>query len=120
MIRIKQYITLFLLEIYLFPLLFQPIHTALHGLQKHHAIHQLCNLNTSIVFLETQDESISNQEDICPICNYQFVIVDITKISTFESVMRSFFCRFEIGKAKNPKKLVFETNSPRAPPLSIA
>jgi len=115
--NIKKHIAILLIGIFIFPLLFQPLHVLLH-----HKYHPFLCANTSFetVFVGESTDLHFHQTDKnerCPICDYHFslnqlppVIVSVAVVPLLMSTVHE----------KNISASIVEFNSvksPRAPPV---
>ena len=113
---LKKYIAVLLVGIFIIPIGYQAIHVTWHHSADHGCEHHCHSA------VETGKPSVSglllgsqNEED-CPVCVYQFAIVDLPEeplYCTFTSVIESTLNDLEIHPAFSQ---VQSTRSPRAPP----
>lgn len=116
MIRIKKYIAILLLGIFISPITFQSFHIVWHHSHGSHGDHELCHIKVSAKPLCSVIKTVSQKDKHCLICEYQFPINDLPKVSIFRSitpVIKSSLNEFGIQLYFQQ---VFSNKSPRAPP----
>lgn len=119
MICTKKYIVLFLLGIFLFPILFQSIHIVYHHKHEHGFENQTINKSFSEndVCLTTTDALLHQNE--CIICDYQFSINDLPDTAVFRTISSKIISLLD-EKIINPYyHQNFSKKTPRAPPFPI-
>lgn len=97
-----------LLGVFVFPLLFQPLHETKHCKQP--AISVKC-LDYSMV---GADSHISGS---CPICDFQFLVNDIPQISVFRAAVPCIVRPFADLKPSSYSLQNISPKTPRAPPV---
>ena len=107
-----------MLGIFLSPILYQSIHIVWHTLSvEKEDVHSCCHeqniSNSSAIPI------ISNQQDICPVCNYQFSVNDLSAKQNFEFILQEIFILFKENKKSAYEFQIFYLNSNRAPPLLV-
>lgn len=120
MIRLKKHITVLLIGIFFFPVVFQSIHMVWHQSHSSSCEHHECNhkppTNTTQPFAE---KCIKNNET-CPVCFYQFSINNVTKISHLTIQIIAKTCHYKAIAIAQQYQQVFAEKSPRAPPIPIS
>ena len=120
MIRLRKHIAFLLFGIFFFPIIFQSIHIVWHHSHDYTNEQHLCLIETNDKDNFNKIENISQKEEICPICEYQFSLNNLPKISIFRTIIPKFTCSYiEIASQKQYKQ-VFRDKSSRAPPILIS
>jgi hypothetical protein len=106
--KIKKYISVVLLGLFVFPILFQSIHIVWH--HSHDILHTSNSLGC------TNKVVCFNEDNHCPICEYQFFVNKQPNTDFFEIVI-PFICNsFKETAIFQPYQQNFSLISPRAPP----
>jgi hypothetical protein len=107
-----------LLGIFLFPGIFQSVHTACHK-KECCAGHEIACEAGLPPHKDLQTNTINEhqQEKQCPVCNYQFPANQLPEYAVYEKIIpqRTGFIRETI--TNNYFRIVFTASSPRAPPV---
>lgn len=119
MIREKKHIVFFLLGIFIFPVLFKSFHFIWHQSHIHHVKQCWYSVGTSNGNCQFVNETETEEEKVCPICEYQFSITNYPKISFFKSIIHEFILVFNGKNTQQINEILFASESPRAPPLLI-
>lgn len=106
MYKISKHITIVLLGIFVFPILFQSIHIVWH-----HTRDISCETN------DHKDVLSFNENHHCPICEYQFSINQQSDFFIFKSVIPVLCFFFKEPVITDPYQQSLSLISPRAPPL---
>jgi hypothetical protein len=117
LIRLRKHIALLLFGIFFFPIIYQTVHIVWHHSHGYTCEHNQCFQTITNKDLHLNGENISQKENTCPICEYQFSINDLPKISFFNAVIPEFSCVFNEIATQKQYKQVFTDKSPRAPPV---
>lgn len=130
MIRIYKHITFFLLGLFLFPIVYQPIHSYWHHSVKNsqtkqiHCNHSCCSpLQTTTHNYSkglNRIETLNGKEEHCPICEYQLSINNLLVISTFEYLVQKLDISYNEIVITQFIPSVASKESPRAPPINRA
>lgn len=120
MIRLKKHIAILLFGIFFFPITFHASHVIWHHLHDQCGKHYLCYPEASHKHPKSNTESISQNENFCPICAYQFSINDLPETPIFRSTIPVFVCIYSNIAAQKQYKQAFADKSPRAPPILIS
>jgi len=115
--ELKKYIVFLLFGIFFFPILFQSIHIVWHHSHGHDGKHHVFNHETSDKGFHANRENISEEEETCPICEYQFSINDLPAISIFSLEIPVYPCIYNKIITRQQYKQVFSDKTPRAPPV---
>jgi hypothetical protein len=108
-----------LLGIFLFPVIFQSIHTAGHEKACCAEHENSCGTGLPQKDLQTNSIAEQSQEEQCPVCNYQFPVNKLPELSLYSSivpVVTGLVCEIILPAAF---RITFSTKSPRAPPSVI-
>lgn len=120
MIELRKHIAVLLFGVFYFPILLQPVHIVWHHSHGYKCEKNLCSHTIINKDLRSDGEKVSEKEKICPICEYQFSINDLAKISFFNPPIPAIACIYvEIAK-QQPSKQEFSAKTPRAPPVFIS
>jgi len=106
-----------LLGIFLFPVIFQSVHTAGHKKACCSGHEHSCAVSQPERTTPRDSPGISQNEEPCPICNYQFPVNKLPDLSVFAShvpVVTAIVSDIIPDVEYRP---VFSTKSPRAPPV---
>lgn len=120
MIKLRKHIALLLFGIFFFPILFQLFHIVWHHSHGYKCEHTLCSQTITNTDFYSTGDNISENEKTCPICEYQFSINDLPKISFFNAVIPVFACTYNEVATQQQYKQVFSDKTPRAPPVLIS
>lgn len=120
MIKLRKHIALLLFGIFFFPILFQSFHIVWHHSHGYKCEHNLCSQTITNTCFHSNDKNVSEKEKTCPICEYQFSINDLPKISFFNAVIPVFACTYNEVATQQQYKQVFSDKTPRAPPVLIS
>lgn len=120
MIKLRKHIALLLFGIFLFPILFQSIHVVWHHSRTYICGHNLCSQTITNKDFLTNGENISEKEKICPICEYQFSINDLPKISFYSPAILAIACNYIKTTNRQRYKQVVTDKTSRAPPVIIS
>ena len=117
MFRIYRYIALYLLVIFIYPLVFQPIHVVYH--HKDDCSHGCYADKTSGICETHQHDTpvFTEKDEKCPICTYEFSINTIPEHSVFKSYVPLNWNRLEQGQVVQVKQSLLNKKTPRAPPF---
>lgn len=120
MIRLKKHITVLLIGLFFFPVVFQSIHMVWHQSHSSSCGHHECDhkplAKNSHPFAE---KCIKNNEN-CPVCLYQFSINNVTKLSHLNFQIIVITCNYKAVAIAQQNLQVFADKSPRAPPVFIS
>ncbi|WP_073003283.1 hypothetical protein [Mariniphaga anaerophila] len=114
--RIKKHIARFLFGIFIFPLTFQSVHIVWHHSSCHHGA---CHAQVADDHFTDDIVKIVQDEEHCPICEYQFAVNSIPSAPAFQSNKPTTTDKYFAPYAKQPHKKIPTTKSPRAPPHLI-
>ena len=127
MIRIYKHITFFLLGLFLFPIVYQPVHSYWHHSVKNSQTKQIfCNHScsqshdTKVTYIEkvTGLYTLTEKEDHCPLCEYQLSINNLLVISTSEYLVQKLDISYNKIVITQFIPSVVSKESPRAPPIN--
>ncbi len=116
--KFKKHIVVFLLGIFVFPIIFQSIHIVWH--HTHAVLHnenvsiiENCNIHNNEIVL------ISDNIEHCAICEYEFSVNNVPNGFYFDTVL--LFIKDLVNQNIVNKALqqIFSFKTPRAPPSSI-
>lgn len=117
MISQKKNIALFLLGIFIFPFIFQPIHIIGH----HNIINQeeqgFDNVQKSEHITDNSNLITLINDNSCPILKYQFSVNELSKISVIRFTLPEIEKPLCIIEEQQIKQQVIAFSSPRAPPV---
>ncbi|MBN2728719.1 MAG: hypothetical protein JXR53_05795 [Bacteroidales bacterium] len=117
MIKLRKHIAYLLFGIFFFPILFQSVHVVWHHSHGDQGEHTLCAQTITRTDFQSNNKNVSEKEKTCPICEYQFSINDLPKISFFNPAIPENACNYlKIAKQQQYKQ-VFSDKTPRAPPV---
>jgi hypothetical protein len=116
LIELRKHIASVLAGIFIFPIAFQIVHIARHHGHDHYGCHHVCNIQSNY-----QTDTINTTKKInnCPICQYKFPVNKIPVFSVYEADIPIITFAFNETITGHPYLDVFESKSPRAPPLSL-
>ncbi|MCU4158336.1 hypothetical protein J1N10_20345 [Carboxylicivirga sp. A043] len=121
MMWLKKHIALWLTGLFIFPILYQPLHVVLHHSSRH-AHHHCCAHKHCQVHANPKQSNaikVSSAEDTCPICDYHFATKDVAN-PPIERVAILVITNDYNDFATQQKYIQpFSNKSPRAPPASI-
>ncbi|MCU4176155.1 hypothetical protein [Carboxylicivirga sp. N1Y90] len=118
MADLKKYIAIVLFGIFVFPIVFQPVHVVLHHAQDLHDCHTCCHSTFDKDESANSDEIVpaSAQEEACPICDYHFPLNLIAKAFIYQS-NKMVDEKIVIGlNIRLPFLQLLSVKTPRAPP----
>ena len=119
LMELRKHIAPFLFWIFFFPILFQSVHIVWHNSQTNKNEYRCCHTETCDTDSPDESENITQKEDVCQICEYQFSLNDLPGISIFRSIIPSFSYSLNVIAFQQDFKQGFTVKSPRAPPLFI-
>ena len=120
MIKLRKHIALLLFGSFFFSIIFQSVHVIRHHSNTHKCEHNLCSQTLTNTDFHSNGENVLEREKTCPICEYQFSINDLPKISFFNAVIPVFVCTYNEVTTQQQYKPVFSDKTPRAPPVLIS
>lgn len=120
MISLRKHITLILLGIFFFPILFQSVHIVWHHSHSYEYEHDICHKKTSKTNSYSKNGTLSETEETCLICEYKFSINDSPEFFFFHSIIPSIACIYKQIDKQQPYTPFFSDKSPRAPPILIS
>lgn len=120
MIRQQKHIAIFLFGIFFFSITFQTLHIVWHHSHGYHDKHFVTLPETSNKFSLSNAATLSQKEEVCPICEYRFSINDLPQFPIYRSFVPVFACSFNEIATKQQYKHTFPVKSPRAPPVFIS
>jgi hypothetical protein len=113
---IKKHITLALLGIFVFPIVFQPFHIIWHHAEDSHCHHECCPSEekkpVGLIF-----DVFSANNEYCPICEYHFPVNDLPENFFFASATKTVTSSVYELKIKPAYQQITSTKTPRAPPV---
>ena len=118
--RLKDYIAIILIGIFIFPIAFQPVHVVLHQSPGSGCENQCCHIEATVSNGQAEMSIETPDDGHCPICEYQFAVKDLPEdflLRTFTPVMQ---CSLEelVRDLTHPQPKSIKT--PRAPPACIS
>ena len=116
--ELRKHIALYVFGIFIFPILFQPVHVIWHHSNETPVCTSCHVSDTGGQCANSKDEnSIDKQEKHCLVCSYEFSITQLPDFVIFE-------CNIDIAEElptetpiSQPCKTVCRTKTPRAPPV---
>jgi len=117
LIQIRTHISFFLFWIFFTPILFQSIHIVWHHSDAHQCEHHLCISEASDQMLKADDTQLSEKEEKCPICEYEFPINNIPKVSSYDASLPIFSSLYTKTLTQKQFIKVISKRNPRAPPV---
>lgn len=120
MTTLKKHIALWLIGIFSFPIVFQPVHVVWHHLHGYRHTPQqcsLCSITRPDYAACAFDEEDDYGEGVCPICAYQFSINQLPEVTAFDPVVPEIFCGQNTAIASQYFRQDRTTKTPRAPPV---
>lgn len=120
MIKLRKHIAFILFGIFFFPILFQSVHIVWHHSNGYKSEHNHCFQPITNKGLYSNGENLSEKEKTCPICEYQFSINDLPKISLFKADIPVLAFIYIEATTKQQYKQVFSDKTPRAPPIFVS
>jgi hypothetical protein len=116
LIKFRKHIAIVLLGFFIFPVAFQSVHIVRHHGHDHDVCYHVSNNH-----INHSAASISEAEKVnkCPICEYKFAINKLPTVSVYEANIPIIKLAFNETIIGHPYPEVFESKSPRAPPLSL-
>lgn len=121
MIRLRKHIAVLLFGIFFFPIVFQSAHIVWHHSRDHEHKHLIGGKKYSS---ENQSHAlttiISQKDNLCPICEYQFSSNDRSDILILKAKISEINCVFNEIVTLRYKKQDFSKKPARAPPVSIS
>lgn len=100
--------------------MFQSFHIVWHHSHSYKCEHHICHQKLSDKDSHTKRKNISKKENTCPICEYQFSVNDLPKISFFSTYIPVFVCTYNEIAIQEQHKQVFLDKTPRAPPVHFS
>ncbi len=120
MSRLFKHITLLLLGVFLFPILFQSYHVVRHHSSLDNSETHVCACEITNADNGFQIQKESHKEKPCPICTYHFSINDLPRLSVSRLIIPAYtFTYIEIVAQLFFKQRVTK-KSPRAPPVLLS
>lgn len=119
MIKLKKHIALLLLGIFFFPIIFQSVHIVWHHPNGYKNQCRHCEKETAENTSYSFAKDVSQKENICPICEYQFSINDLPIISIFRTIIPEIACLFNEIAVQQQYNQIFSDKTPREPPVLI-
>ena len=121
MLTLKKHIAFLLFGIFFFPIIFQSFHIV----WSHSHVYKCEEHNNSSKTISNKDfikysKYLSETEDTCNICEYQFSINDLPKISFFTAGITVFEVTHNKVATKEKYNQIFSVKTPRAPPVLIS
>lgn len=114
---VRKHIASLLFVVFFFPITFQSLHILWHHSHGYKSEHHVCHQNLYEIDSNTININIAEREKTCPICEYQFSILDLPEIAFLSSII-PVFSRILKEEAKQQQyKQVFSDRTPRAPPV---
>jgi hypothetical protein len=117
---LKKHIALCLMGLFIFPIVFQPLHVLLlHSPSHEH--HHCCAHKHCQAHAKPQhhnDVKLSLADDNCPICNYHFATKDVSNPSVARAAIPVFTYDYNEFATQQIYNQTFSNKSPRAPPVS--
>lgn len=98
-------------------MLYQSVHTVWHHPHLYKCDHEYAIQTIVDEDLQLSGENISENENGCPICEYQFSINDLPTASFISSVIPVYACLHSELTENNINKQACTIKSPRAPPV---
>ena len=120
MIRLRKHIAFLLFGIFFIPNVFQSVHIVWHHSHGYKCEHNHCFQTITKTDFHSNGENVSEKEKTCPICEYQFSINDLPKISFFSPVIPAIVSIYNEITTQQQYKQVFSDKTPRAPPVDIS
>ncbi len=120
LIRLKKHIALLLLGIFFFSILIQSVHIVWHHSLIQKCEHYICHKKTPNKYLFTKQENVSEKEETCLICEYNFSINDSPKVFFLSTVIPAIASIFHEIYKQQQYIQVFSDKTPRAPPVLIS
>ena len=116
----KKHIAAFVIAIFFFPIAFQSLHIVWHHSHDGKCERPVFLQKTFDAESAVNKKNISANKDACPICDYQFSILDVPEIACFSSVIpANARIRNEIATPQQYQHF-FSDKTPRAPPVVIS
>jgi len=112
----RLYIALILLGIFLFPVLFQSVHSTGHKKKCCSGYENFCESVLPHKDLHTNSLAEQSKEKKCPVCKYQFPVNKLPELSLYSTiapVITGTICEIILSADIND---AFSIKSPRAPP----
>lgn len=119
-INFRKHIALLLFVVFLFPIVFQPVHIVWHHAHGYQCGHHHLHENVSGKDLQAHAENVTEKEHVCAICEFHFAINDLPGHSFVCSVMPAKSRIFNVLVTQHLYRQFFSFKSPRAPPALIA
>jgi len=117
--QFRQHTAWSLLGIFLFPVIFQPVHTVRHKKDCCSRHENICVTGLPHKDLQTTSIAEQQQDEQCPVCNYQFPVNKLPEFSVYSTiapVITGTVCEIILHA---DFQIVFSTKSPRAPPSFV-
>ncbi len=117
---LKNHIAIVLVGIFIFPVVFQPVHVIWHQSPGSCIEHQCCKVeateSTSLPGMKFE----SQDDEHCPICEYQFPVKDLPEAFLFRPFTPLIHCSLEALVIDLAFPQPKSTKTPRAPPAFIS
>ncbi|PKQ61892.1 hypothetical protein BZG01_18340 [Labilibaculum manganireducens] len=120
MIKLRKHIAFILFVIFFFPITFQSVHIVWHHAHGYKCEHHLCHAESSDKNSHTSTENLSEKENACPICEYQFSINNLPELSVIKSEIPVLAYSYNQVAAVQQYVQVFSNKTPRAPPILVS
>ncbi len=129
MVRINKHIAFSLLGLFLFPIIYQPVHSNWHHSVKNsqtnqiHYNHSCCS--HSQTSMHTYPKGLSEigpfneNEEQCPVCEYQISINNLPLLSNLNYTVRRIDINYTEVAITRFISSVVSIESPRAPPIQL-
>ena len=118
--RFRKYIAFLLFGIFFFPILFQSVHIVWHHSHGYKCKDNFCHQTIADKEFYPNEKNVTEKEKTCPICEYQFSINDLPKISFFSPVISGIAYVYNEIATQQQYKQLFSDKTPRAPPVLIS
>ena len=118
MIKLRKHIALLLFGILFFPILFQSLHIVWHHSHGYKCKPTLCSQTITTTDSHSNNKYVAEEENTCPICEYQFSTNDLPKISFFNPEIPAIACNYIKIANQQQYKQFFSDKTPRAPPVN--
>lgn len=116
---IKKYISIGLIGIFLFPIMYQSVHVIQHHENKINECsgtcscsHEKADTDTDVLF-----KSLSENVENCPVCEYEFAVNDIPQSLIYEILSPLTNGQYLINYIDLKTQRGFTHKSPRGPPF---
>lgn len=115
--KIKSYIVLVILGLFVFPVVFQSLHNIWHHSHCCQDEHLFCSDATIYRDFQKDRLSLPEKNNYCPICEYKFPINSLPDFLIIEIIIQIFIGNFTETIQKQPHQKLFTLKVPRAPPF---